>query len=71
MAHWQLLLGYQDLGEFDAIISGQAVEPAQFRQLVAQVHPQSAYGWTASAVYQFMLTESFFTQGQVGFHLVP
>lgn len=66
LEHWLMMLGYQNLGTFAATISGQAVDPEDFQQLVEQVQPQSADGWTASVAYQFMLSERFFAQGQLG-----
>lgn len=66
LEHWQLIVGYQDLGGFDATINGQAIYPDEFQQLVSEVQPQSADGWGASVGYQFMLTERFFVQGHLG-----
>lgn len=65
-AHWLVTLGYQNLGTFGATITGQAIQPEEFNELVAGVQPQSAEGWTTSVGYQFMLSERFFAQGQLG-----
>jgi len=66
MPRWGVELGYVDLGDVEASISGTLTGINDYFTIGQDIYPQTATGWQLSSIYRYPVSGKFQWTGRVG-----